>query len=147
MDTCTEAPTTRTFQNDIQYNLNVTFMDSLGTSWEIRDIEPNIKNPDYIPIYKFISLVKIEYEQEWTEWQKTNFDCHNKISPRKNTTLVIPISAIKGILTGYNCDGTYMCKIDCGRGDSKGGYVFSVSEPEDIDTISTTIKILCRLMK
>lgn len=147
MDTCTEAPMTRTFRDDIQYNLNITFMDSLGTSWEIRDVEPNITNPDYIPIYKFISLVKIEYEQEWTEWQKTNFDCHNKISPRKTTNLVIPISEIRGILSGYNCDGTYMCKVDCGRVDSKGGYVFYVSEQEDIDTISSTIKILCRLMK
>jgi hypothetical protein len=122
-------------------------MDSLGTSWEIRDVEPNITNPDYIPIYKFISLIKIEYEQEWTEWQKTNFDCHNKISPRKITNLVIPISEIIGILSGYNCDGTYMCKVDCGRVDSKGGYVFYVSEQEDIDTISSTVKILCRLMK
>lgn len=141
-----EPPSTKNFADDIHYNLNVTFMDSLGTSWQVIDIEPNVTNPDYIPIYKFISLVRIEYEQEWTAWQKANFDCHNKVSPRKIRNLIIPIGEIRGILSGYDCDGTYMCKLNCGRYDSKGGYTFRVLEPKDVDTIQSTLKILFRLI-
>ena len=146
-DMLKEPPSTKNFGDDIHYNLNVTFMDTLGTSWEVSDIEPNSSNPEYIPMYKFISIVRIEYEQEWTAWQKATFDCHNKVTPRKIRNLFIPISEIKGILTGYDCDGTYMCRLNCGRYDSKGGYTFHVLEPLDMETMRSTVKILCRLMK
>lgn len=142
MDTFTDAPTTRTFPNDIQCNLDVSFMDTTGAFLTLDDIESDLVKTEY----SIMTLIRITYEQEWTAWQKENFDCHNKVSPRKIMNLVIPISEIKGILSGYNCDGTYMCKIDCGS-DSKGGYVFYVSEPKDVETIQRTLKILYRILK